>query len=111
MNIVLADLPHRASINDVRRSSGTGGAWPESRVSRGTGIPCRRAAVSVGDLEIAMLKGAAVTHAIYFLPGQVALEVADEITIDETIYYVTASDLPSEPAYYKVLAVERQPGP
>jgi len=107
--VTAADCPDRATIYDARRSKGEGGAWPEGKVVRASGRPCRRAAASVGDLEIALLKGAQVTHAIYFPPGEV-LERDDEVVISGITYYVTALDQPSAPVYVKVLAVERQPG-
>ena len=107
--VVVGDLPDRATIMDVSRSAGTGGAYPEARATRATNVPVRRGLPSAGEMNYAAQRGALVTHRLYFLPTQ-TVAVDDEVTIDGTVYLVRALMPPSEPTYVKVLAEERQPG-
>jgi hypothetical protein len=101
---LLTDL---ATITDVSRTPGVGGAVPETKVIRASGVKCRRFSVTARDIEIAYNWGASATAKVYFLPDEM-VEVGDELAIGDRTY--TVKGLLPETIYLKVLVEEHQPG-
>lgn len=103
-------LIHRAKIERVTRAAGSGGAWPETRTTVASAVPCRRAPASASERSIAANEGAIVTHAIIFATGQ-AVARGDVVTIDGAELVAQNVVAPSVAIYVKVLAEEVQPAP